>query len=78
MTARTALLTLFILLLISSTVSAAQAERLINSSEPGFLQDLGPQDERADNPLAAAVVAVAVGFVILRGLHRYGPSTSTA
>ncbi|MFB6294881.1 MAG: hypothetical protein ABEI97_03925 [Candidatus Nanohaloarchaea archaeon] len=61
--------------LLMATVGAASTGIYgVNGSEPAFLQDIGPQDERADNPVAAVVVAVGVAAAVLRGLyvHREG------
>ncbi|MDY6761817.1 MAG: hypothetical protein SVY41_02110 [Candidatus Nanohaloarchaea archaeon] len=57
--------------LLSATVTAASGIYGVNGSEPGFLKDIGPQDERTDNAVAAVVVAVAVAAVILRGLQSH-------
>lgn len=56
--------------------AASPADQYLNSSEPAFLQNIGPQDDRADNPLAAAVTAAAVTAVIYRGLRRYNQNTT--
>jgi len=63
------------LLVLSSVLYAAagaavsQGERLVNVSGPAFLRGIGPREPRVDEPLAAAVTAVAVAFVIYRGLR---------
>lgn len=64
---------LLVVIAVSAPMAAAASGGLygVNGSEPSFLRDIGPQDERADNPLAAAIVAAGVALVILRGLHRY-------
>lgn len=72
-----ALFTLYFVLLIAITVSGVPAEHYVNSTEPGFLRDIGPQNDRTDNPLAAAAVAIVVSAVILYGLRRYTPQTRT-
>lgn len=58
-------LCLLLLFFFSGIGAAAETGE---SSEPDFLHDIGPQTERQDNWVAAAVVAVGVSFVILRGL----------
>jgi hypothetical protein len=62
---------LVLLLLMVSLGTASTGIYGVNGSEPAFLQDIGPQDERADRPIAAAVVALGVAAVILRGIYRY-------
>jgi hypothetical protein len=58
----------------------AQADRLINSSEPQFLRDIGPKNQDIKHPsdaagrdslLAAFVVVSGVALVISNGLDRY-------
>ncbi|MCJ7450309.1 MAG: hypothetical protein MUP58_01060 [Candidatus Nanohaloarchaeota archaeon QJJ-9] len=59
---------LFIVLILSSfatSLDEERGERLINSSEPEFLRDIGPRDPRVDNPLAAVVVTSAVSLVFV-------------
>ncbi|MDY6766266.1 MAG: hypothetical protein SVW77_02760 [Candidatus Nanohaloarchaea archaeon] len=68
---RKAIVLLAGILILTTAVTAASGIYGVNGSEPRFLKDVGPQDERSDNPVAAAVVAVAVAAVILRGLYRY-------
>lgn len=64
---------LILVLLFATLISFTSASSFysVNGSEPSFLKGSGPQDERADEPLAAVVVAVAVVAVVLRGLHRH-------
>ncbi|MCJ7478741.1 MAG: hypothetical protein MUP63_01010 [Candidatus Nanohaloarchaeota archaeon QJJ-7] len=62
---------LVLLLMIVSLGTASTGIYGVNGSEPGFLQGIGPQEERADRPIAAAVVALGVTAIILRGLYRY-------
>lgn len=66
------------LLLIGGIAASVPADQYVNSSEPAFLHDIGPQDERTDNPMAAAITALAVAAIILRGLHKYGRPANTA
>lgn len=61
------------LLLNVATATTGPADRYINSSEPAFLHDIGPQDQRTDNPLAAAVTTLAVAAIFYRGFRRYHP-----
>ncbi|MDY6769925.1 MAG: hypothetical protein SVU88_03050 [Candidatus Nanohaloarchaea archaeon] len=65
------LVLLAVVLALTSVAAASSGFYSVNGSEPRFLRDIGPQDERTDEPLAAAVVAVAVAAVILRGLRQY-------
>lgn len=67
-----AVLVLVVLVFSGVTVGAS----LPNGSEPGFTKNIGPQDQRADNPFAAGLVAVAVAGVILYGLHRHKVNTA--
>lgn len=57
--------------LLLTPVATAQGFYGVNGSEPSFLSDIGPQDDRSDNPLAAGLVAVAVAVVVAGGLRRY-------
>ncbi len=68
---RKAVVLLAVIAVIAPFASAASGFYGVNGSEPAFLEDIGPQADRADNPLAAGVVAVGVALVILRGLYRY-------
>lgn len=65
----TILFVLFILL--TATVVAAPTEHYINGSEPAFLKDIGPQDQRSDKPIVAAITALVVAAVFYRGFKRY-------
>jgi hypothetical protein len=71
----TVLLLSAVVLVNVAVATPAPADQYINSSEPAFLRDIGPQDQRADIPLAAAVTAMAVGAVFYRGFRRYRPDT---
>lgn len=64
---------LVLLVLLAALVSFAGASSFysVNGSEPAFLKDIGPQEERADSIVAALVVALGVSAVILRGLRRH-------
>lgn len=53
------------------TGAASTGQQYINSSEPAFLHDIGPQDERQDHPAVAGVVALGVGLVLYRGIRQY-------
>ncbi len=68
--AKTFVLIVLICLLLQS-VAGVQGNQYINSSEPAFLHDIGPQDERSDNPWAAVVTALVVAAVFYRGFHHY-------
>lgn len=61
---------LALVILFSTLVSAGAADLYVNGSEPAFLEDVGPQDERANNPWAAVIVGVAVLLAIYNGLRR--------
>lgn len=66
------LVILLMLVLLTASVGGATADRYRNSSEPAFLQDIGPQDERSDSPAAALITAAVVGLVFYRGFKVYG------
>ncbi len=61
--------------LLAATVSSSTTDQYVNSSEPAFLHDIGPQDDRTNNPVAAAITAVVVGLVFYRGFKVYGGNT---
>jgi hypothetical protein len=67
-TGRLALGLLFLFLLSGIGTAAETGAEAVQQSEPVFLHDIGPQTERQDNWVAAAVVAFGVAFVVLRGL----------
>ena len=61
---------LVVFVLVSSLAAgASQAERMINGSEPAFLKNIGPQDERKDNPVAAGIVAFFVALLLYKGFR---------
>lgn len=66
---RAALLLLLALFLGTFAGAATTSDRMINATEPAFLQDIGPIDPRTDNPIAAFLVAGVVAFIIYRGLQ---------
>lgn len=73
----TVLVLAVVVLLNAAAATTATADQYVNSSEPAFLHDIGPQNQRADNPLAAGFTAIVVGLVFLRGFKtfdRHGPS----
>lgn len=59
-----------LLLAVIPLAAAADPHGLLNAKEPAFLHDIGPQEERADNPVAAVFVAIVVAATIYLGLHR--------
>lgn len=69
------LLILLYLVTFATAATPERGERLINSSEPWFLRNIGPENPRVDNPWAAGITAVAVAAVILRGLQKYRESS---
>lgn len=69
---------ILLILLLLGTAAGSQADHYLNSSEPAFLKDIGPQDERADNPIAAAVTAIAITAVFYRGFRKYGNTSKQA
>jgi hypothetical protein len=71
---RCGILVVLVCLLVTAA-TGVQSDRYINSSEPAFLHDMGPQDVRSDNPWAAAVTALVVAAVFYRGFHTYSPET---
>lgn len=80
---KTILMLIFLLHLTAPGLSAGDAEtadRLINSSEPAFLQNIGPKNQHAqtpsqandlDNLWAGIITASAVALIIAHGLDRH-------
>ncbi len=68
---RKVLVLLGAVVLMTAAATAASGVYGVNGSEPRFLEDVGPQQDRADNPVAAVIVAVGVAAVIIRGLYVY-------
>lgn len=66
------MLTMLLVPPVLSAGDTSTGEKLINSSEPAFLRDIGPQMPRTDNPVAAGITAVVVAAIIGRGIHKYG------
>lgn len=65
---RTALIVVLVLLLAGVAAATAGGDFYVNSTEPGFLKDIGPKDPRTDNPVAAGITALVVAAVIARGI----------
>lgn len=58
-----------VFLLLSMLITfVSGASYSFNGSEPKFLEDIGPQEDREDNPWAALVVALGVAGIIYLGL----------
>lgn len=59
---------LAVFLFLAMTISLVSAgHSSFNGSEPDFLKDIGPQEDRSDNPWAALVVVIGVASVLYIG-----------
>lgn len=60
-----------LLMIISFSVltMGSEADPYVNSTEPKFLRNIGPRDPRTDNPLAAGITVLGVGFFLYLGMR---------